>query len=161
MFILRFHRFTGACFRVFLLRQSLIPTWENKQMQLRSIHQSKVFMNSCRENECKDAPDISKHCTLTEPVQHSNDGATVCATNLVHSFVLVWARGNTVHWSLIHTLTHTQTHCWRLKVFRCYRENTEQCLNGSERVCRTYSTRPLCFSDFKPLKTCSAAHIHS
>lgn len=50
---------------------------------------SKVFMNSCRENECKDAPDISKHCTLTEPVQHSNGGATVCATNLVHSVVVL------------------------------------------------------------------------
>lgn len=110
MFILRFPRFTGACFRVFLLRYSLIPTWENKQMQLRRVHQSKVFMNSCREDECKDAPDISKHCTLTEPVQHSNGGATVCATNRVHSIVvLVWARGNTVHWSLIHTLTHTNS----------------------------------------------------
>lgn len=108
MFILRFPRFTGACFS--LSSEIQFNSNLGKQANAAQKGPSKVVMNSCREDECKDAPDISKHCTLTEPVQHSNGGATVCATNRVHSFVvLVWARGNTVHWSLIHTLTHTNS----------------------------------------------------
>lgn len=145
---------------VFLLRYSLIPTWENKQMQLRRVHPRSSW-TVVERTSAKTLPTLVN--TVHWQSQYNIATAVqLCAPQTVFIHLLCsFEHGETLYTDHSFTHSRTRTHCWRLKVFRCYRENTEQCLNGTERVCRTYSTRPLCFSDFKPRKTCSAAHIHS